>query len=143
EVTFPHLYDSLPCSVSVSPYHATKNVYIYADTPDLQVFYFDPLIPFLDENPLDNNIPSDVYCYHPHRLRAQDVPSVKNWHSEHCPPNWPVKVWVLYQKLKCYVLNELKSRPEKAMTKTNFFQQLKATNFFQTTRLIRKNKICQ
>ena len=36
--------------------------------------------------------------------RAQDVPLVKNWYLEHCPPNQPVKVRILYQKLlKCYV----------------------------------------
>jgi hypothetical protein len=68
--------------------------------------------------------------------RAQDIPLVKNWYLEHCPPNQPVKVRVSYQKLlKCYVLNELKTRPEKAMTKKNLFRQLKATKFFQTTKL--------
>lgn len=68
--------------------------------------------------------------------RAQDIPLVKNWYLEHCPPNQPVKVRVSYQKLlKCFVLNELKSRPEKAMTKKNLFRQLKATKFFQTTKL--------
>lgn len=68
--------------------------------------------------------------------RAQDIPLVKNWYLEHCPPGQPVKVRVSYQKLlKCFVLNELKSRPEKAMAKKNLFRQLKATKFFQTTRL--------
>ena len=68
--------------------------------------------------------------------RAQDIPLIKNWYMEHCPPNQPVKVRVSYQKLlKCYVLNELHTRPEKAMTKKNLFRQLKATKFFQTTRL--------
>ena len=68
--------------------------------------------------------------------RAQDIPLVKGWYLEHCPPNQPVKVRVSYQKLlKCYVLNELKTRPEKAMTKKNLFRQLKATKFFQTTKL--------
>jgi pre-mRNA-processing factor 8 len=37
---------------------------------------------------------------------------------------------VSYQKL-LFVFNELKTRPEKAMTKKNLFQQLKATKFFQ------------
>ena len=61
---------------------------------------------------------------------------MKGWYLEHCPPNQPVKVRVSYQKLlKCYVLNELKTRPEKAMTKKNLFRQLKATKFFQTTKL--------
>jgi pre-mRNA-processing factor 8 len=67
---------------------------------------------------------------------VQDIPLVKNWYLEHCPPNQPVKVQVSYQKLlKCYVLNKLKSRPEKAMTKKNLFRQLKATKFFQITTL--------
>ncbi|KAF8834217.1 hypothetical protein BDN67DRAFT_1016729 [Paxillus ammoniavirescens] len=37
--------------------------------------------------------------------------------------------------LKCFVLNELKTCPEKAMSKKHLFRQLKATKFFQTTRL--------
>jgi pre-mRNA-processing factor 8 len=186
KVAFPHLYNSLPRSVSISPYHATKNVFIRTDDPDLPAFYFDPLInpislrgatpknaplvshedaifgpngqddddfelpeelePFLDEKPVENDITSDAialwwspdpYCRRSgHTRRAQDIPLVKNWYLEHCPPNQPVKVRVSYQKLlKCYVLNELKSRPEKAMTKKNLFRQLKATKFFQMTRL--------
>jgi len=101
-----------------------------------------------DEKPLGNDITSDVialwwapepYCRRfGYMRRAHDirVPLVKNWYLEHCPPNQPIKVRVSYHKLlKCYVLNELKSRPEKAMAKKNPFRQLKATNFFQTTRL--------
>ncbi|KAN0113362.1 PROCN domain containing protein, partial [Russula decolorans] len=68
--------------------------------------------------------------------RAQDIPLIKNWYSKHCPPNQPVKVCVSYPKLlKCFVLNELKSRPKRAMTKKNLFRQLKGTKFFQTTTL--------
>ena len=186
KVAFPHLYNSLPRSVKISPYHATKNVYIRTDDPDLPAFYFDPLVnpislrgatsknipfvphedaifgpngqddddfelpevlvPFLDDKPLENDITADAialwwapepYCRRSgHMRRAQDVPLVKNWYLEHCPPNQPVKVRVSYQKLlKCFVLNELKTRPEKAMTKKNLFRQLKATKFFQTTKL--------
>lgn len=32
-------------------------------------------------------------------VRAQDIPLVKNWYLEHCPPGLPVKVRVSYQKL--------------------------------------------
>lgn len=32
-------------------------------------------------------------------VRAQDMPLVKNWYLEHCPPGQPVKVRVSYQKL--------------------------------------------
>ncbi|KAG6836461.1 hypothetical protein H0H93_007789 [Arthromyces matolae] len=67
---------------------------------------------------------------------AQDIPLVKNWYLENCTPNQPAKVRVSYQKLlKCFVLNELKIRPEKGMSKKNLFRQLKATKFFQTKKL--------
>ena len=43
--------------------------------------------------------------------RAQDVPLVKAWYKEHCPPGQPVKVRVSYQKLlKNHVYNSLKSK---------------------------------
>lgn len=58
--------------------------------------------------------------------RAIDVPLVKTWYKEHCPPGQPVKVRVSYQKLlKYYVLNALKHRPPKAQKKRlvkNVFQ---------------------
>ncbi|KAG2125347.1 NUC071 domain-containing protein [Suillus clintonianus] len=161
KVAFPHLYNSLPRSVHLSPYHSPKNVYIRTHDPDLPAFYFDPLInpislrgttpknaplPFLEDKPLENDLTADgiVLWWAPEPYnrrsgrmrRAQDIPLVKNWYLEHCPPNQPVKVRVSHQKLlKCFVLNELKSRPEKAMTKKNLFRQLKATKFFQTTKL--------
>ncbi|KAF8835892.1 hypothetical protein BDN67DRAFT_1037053 [Paxillus ammoniavirescens] len=82
---------------------------------------------------------SDPYnCWSGRMKCAQDILLVKNcqWYLEHYPPNRPVKVSVSYQKLlKCFVLNELKTHPEKAMTKKHLFCQLKATKFFQTTRL--------
>jgi pre-mRNA-processing factor 8 len=106
----------------------------------------DEVQPFLEDKPLENDVTADVialwwapdpYNRRSGRMRhAQDIPLVKNWYLEHCPPNQAVKVRVSYQKLlKCYVLNELKTRPEKAITKKNLFRQLKATKFFQTTRL--------
>ncbi|ELR20686.1 PremRNA processing splicing factor 8, putative [Acanthamoeba castellanii str. Neff] len=68
--------------------------------------------------------------------RAQDVPLVKSWYMEHCPQNHPVKVRVSYQKLlKCYVLNQLKHRPPKALNKRYLFRSLAATKFFQSTEL--------
>ncbi|PPQ67549.1 hypothetical protein CVT26_006850 [Gymnopilus dilepis] len=186
KVAFPHLYNSLPRSVHISPYHYPKNVYIRTDDPDLPAFYFDPLInpislrghvpknaplvshedsifgpngaddddfelpeqvvPFLEDKDLENDLTADgialwwapdPYGRRSGRMRrAQDVPLVKNWYLEHCPPGQPVKVRVSYQKLlKCYVLNELHTRPEKAMSKKNLFRKLKATKFFQTTKL--------
>jgi pre-mRNA-processing factor 8 len=186
KVAFPHLYNSLPRSVRLSPYHSPKNVYIRTDDPDLPAFYFDPLInpislrgftpknapmvshedsifgpndadedefelpedvlPFLEDKPIENDLTADSialwwapdpYNRRSGRMRrAQDIPLVKNWYLERCPPNQVVKVRVSYQKLfKCFVLNELRSRPEKAMTKKNLFRQLKAIKFFQTTKL--------
>ncbi|VFQ68725.1 unnamed protein product [Cuscuta campestris] len=68
--------------------------------------------------------------------RAEDIPLVSEWYKEHCPPSYPVKVRVSYQKLlKCFVLNELHHRPPKAQKKKHLFRSLQATKFFQTTEL--------
>lgn len=68
--------------------------------------------------------------------RAEDIPLVSDWFKEHCPPSYPVKVRVSYQKLlKCFVLNELHHRPPKAQKKKHLFRSLQATKFFQTTEL--------
>ncbi|KAH6647243.1 NUC071 domain-containing protein [Truncatella angustata] len=67
-------------------------------------------------------------------VRAQDVPLVKQWYLEHCPPKQPVKVRVSYQKLlKTYVLNELHKKKPKAINKQNLLKSLKQTKFFQQT----------
>src|SRR5579859_147120 len=69
-----------------------------------------------------------------HMVRAQDVPLVKQWYLEHCPPGQPVKVRVSYQKLlKNYVLNALHTKIPKAQNKQSLFKALKSTKFFQTT----------
>ncbi|CAI0474411.1 unnamed protein product [Linum tenue] len=68
--------------------------------------------------------------------RAEDIPLVSEWYKEHCPPSYPVKVRVSYQKLlKCFVLNELHHRPPKAQKKKHLFRSLAATKFFQSTEL--------
>ncbi|PSN32216.1 hypothetical protein C0J52_17015 [Blattella germanica] len=68
--------------------------------------------------------------------RAIDVPLVKSWYREHCPPGQPVKVRVSYQKLlKYFVLNALKHRPPKPQKKRYLFRSFKSTKFFQTTTL--------
>jgi pre-mRNA-processing factor 8 len=68
--------------------------------------------------------------------RAHDVPLVNSWYHEHCPPNYPVKVRVSYQKLlKCYVLNNVHHRPPKALTKKSLYRSLKTTKYFQSTQL--------
>ncbi|KAG7544223.1 PROCN domain [Arabidopsis thaliana x Arabidopsis arenosa] len=68
--------------------------------------------------------------------RAEDIPLVSEWFKEHCPPAYPVKVRVSYQKLlKCYMVNELHHRPPKAQKKKHLFSYLAATKFFQITEL--------
>ncbi|KAK0637366.1 NUC071 domain-containing protein [Bombardia bombarda] len=67
-------------------------------------------------------------------VRAQDVPLVKHFYLEHCPPKQPVKVRVSYQKLlKTYVLNELHKKKPKALQRQNLLRTLKQTKFFQQT----------
>ncbi|KAI5863053.1 PROCN-domain-containing protein [Durotheca rogersii] len=67
-------------------------------------------------------------------VRAQDVPLVKQWYLEHCPPKQPVKVRVSYQKLlKTFVLNELHKKKPKALNRQNLLRSLKQTKFFQQT----------
>ena len=69
-------------------------------------------------------------------VRAVDVPLVKTWYQEHCPPGQPVKVRVSYQKLlKSHVLNELHRRKPPSLVKRSLFRQLAATKFFQSTEL--------
>jgi hypothetical protein len=68
--------------------------------------------------------------------RALDVPLVNCWFQEHCPPQYPVKVRVSYQKLlKNHVLNILHHRPPKAVKKKYLLRALKNTKFFQSTEL--------
>lgn len=83
-----------------------------------------------------------VWAPHPFNLRsgrtrrAVDVPLVKSWYCEHCPPGQPTKVRVSYQKLlKCFVLNSLHHRPPKAKKKRSLFCAFKKTKFFQSTEL--------
>ncbi|KAL8371211.1 hypothetical protein RB595_001181 [Gaeumannomyces hyphopodioides] len=67
-------------------------------------------------------------------VRAQDVPLIKQWYLEHCPPKQPVKVRVSYQKLlKSYVLNELHKKKPKTTQKQSLLRTLKQTKFFQQT----------
>ncbi|GES84299.1 pre-mRNA-processing-splicing factor 8 [Rhizophagus clarus] len=104
------------------------------------------IVPFLEDRPLYTETTADgiALWWAPYPFnkrsgrmrRAEDIPLVKNWYLEHCPPGQPVKVRVSYQKLiKCYVLNALKHRPPKALNKKYLFRQLKSTKFFQTTEL--------
>ena len=134
-----------------------KNVDMRTDDPDL-LAAFSP-VQFL---PLDQfypgvhstSIPTFVLdhllrfyftCFLLRSARISPCHAMKTVHIRPGDPDLPTFYFDLltaflhntpYEKLlKCYVLNELKSRPEKAMTKKNLFRQLKATKFFQTTRL--------
>ncbi|KAI6018272.1 hypothetical protein PISMIDRAFT_646373 [Pisolithus microcarpus 441] len=102
--------------------------------------------PFLAGQPSQNDlaadgiglwrVPDPYSCCSRWTRCTQDIPLVKNWYLEHCPPDQTVKVHVSYQKLlKCFMLNELKSRLEKDMTRKNLFHQLQAMKFIQTMRL--------
>mmetsp|Transcript_13991 Transcript_13991/g.37788 ORF Transcript_13991/g.37788 Transcript_13991/m.37788 type:complete len:2349 (-) Transcript_13991:271-7317(-) len=77
------------------------------------------------------------FCHRSGRTRrACDVPLVAAWFQEHCPPNYPVKVRVSYQKLlKNYVLNLLHRRHPKNTKRKYLLRALKATKFFQATEL--------
>jgi pre-mRNA-processing factor 8 len=65
--------------------------------------------PFLHEKPVstDNTANGIALYWAPapfnkrsgKTCRAQDIPLVKSWYMEHCPPNQPVKVRVSYQKM--------------------------------------------
>jgi pre-mRNA-processing factor 8 len=66
----------------------------------------EDLSPFLKEKPLKNDLMADGialwWAPDPYNRRsgcmrhAQDVPLVKNWYLEHCPPNQAVNVQVFY-----------------------------------------------
>ncbi|KAI9504626.1 hypothetical protein BX070DRAFT_222513 [Coemansia spiralis] len=101
---------------------------------------------FLEDAPLEtDNTASGISLYwapHPFNARsgrmrrAMDVPLVKDWYMEHCPPGMPVKVRVSYQKLlKNYVLNAIHTTPPRAQRKKYLFRQFKATKFFQSTEI--------
>ncbi|KAI0200706.1 pre-mRNA processing splicing factor 8 [Astrocystis sublimbata] len=69
-----------------------------------------------------------------HMVRAQDIPLVKHWYLQHCPPKQAVKVRVSYQKLlKTFVLNELHKQKPKALNRQDLLKTLKQTKFFQQT----------
>ena len=106
----------------------------------------DECVPFMQECPLysDNTANGIALFWAPRPFhlrsgrtrRALDVPLVKSWYREHCPPGQPVKVRVSYQKLlKYFVLNALKHRPPKPQKKRCLFRSFKATKFFQSTTL--------
>ncbi|WFD31583.1 Pre-mRNA-processing-splicing factor 8 [Malassezia sp. CBS 17886] len=118
-----------------------------SELPDELAFSLpDGIEPFLEDTPLENELTGEAialwWAPPPYNRRsgrtrrAVDVPLIKQWYLEHCPPGQPVKVRVSYQKLlKKFVHNTLHTTAYKPQTKKYLFRQLKATKFFQTTHL--------
>ena len=68
--------------------------------------------------------------------RAFDVPLVKSWYQERIAKENAIKIRVSYQKLlKIYVWNELHRKHPKSQGKRRLLRALKATKFFQTTKI--------
>jgi len=70
--------------------------------------------------------------------RTVDIPLISHWFRDRVSRdmNYPVKVRVSYQKLlKAWVLNQLRTRPNKPKAKRDLFKSLKSTKFFQCTEL--------
>ena len=131
----------------ISHRHAQKTLEATSFDEDEEEFELpEDCVPFLQECPLysDNTANGIALFWAPRPFhlrsgrtrRALDVPLVKSWYREHCPPGQPVKVRVSYQKLlKYFVLNALKHRPPKPQKKRYLFRSFKATKFFQSTSL--------
>ncbi|KAL7718050.1 Pre-mRNA-processing-splicing factor [Entamoeba marina] len=110
------------------------------------ISFYDDVVAFGSDFPLETeNTKDGLELYsanypfnnrHGVTRRAEDVALVKGWYLEHIHKTYPVKVRVSYQKLlKCYVSNELKKKPPKALCKRNFFAALDKTKFFYHTKL--------
>lgn len=128
----------------ISHYRASNDE--LAEKAELDFVLPPEVEPILDPAPLyTDETANGIALYHApapfcHRAgrtrRAQDIPLIKTWYLEHCPPAYKVKVRVSYQKLlKLWVLNELHHRPTKALNKKRLFRSFKQTKFFQTTEL--------
>lgn len=61
EVAFPHLYNSLPRSVCISPYHYPKNLYIHTDY--LLLVFAHPTLHFLPISSTPDTL--IVYTFYP------------------------------------------------------------------------------
>ncbi|KAF2323227.1 hypothetical protein GH714_034239 [Hevea brasiliensis] len=117
-IAFPHLYNNRPRKVKLEVEPFLQDTQLYTDTTAAGISLLFAPRPF--------NMRSG------RMRRAEDIPLVSEWYKEHCPPSYPVKVRVSYQKLlKCFVLNELHHRPPKAQKKKHLFRSLAATKFFQ------------
>jgi hypothetical protein len=95
-------------------YHITGAIMFVDEIPRAIEPIYHAVELFLVDKDLENDLTADgiALWWAPepyghcsgHMRRAQDIPLVKNWYLEHCPPNQPVKVRFSYQKLlKCFV----------------------------------------
>ncbi|KYQ89964.1 hypothetical protein DLAC_08534 [Tieghemostelium lacteum] len=141
---FDPLLEPIPSYKTAGNYTSNANSEIGEDDDEFTLP--DHVEPLLNGYELDSlNTPSGIRLYWANKpfntrsgrtRRAEDIPLVKTWYQEHCPPKHPVKVRVSYQKLlKCHVLNQLHHRPPKSVNKKNLFKALKQTKFFQTTEI--------
>eukprot|EP00835_Amoeboradix_gromovi_P001880 NODE_96_length_21330_cov_0.419858.p1 type:complete len:2207 gc:universal NODE_96_length_21330_cov_0.419858:801-7421(+) len=101
--------------------------------------------PFLSEYELySDNTNNGLSLYHApwpftcrgNLSRPQDVPVIKNWYLQRCPPNQQVKTRVSYQKLlKNHVKNQLKRKTILHNKKQIKAHVLRNTKYFQQTRM--------
>ena len=129
----------------ISAFRTQRSLYDEEEDSSDMVVSFD-LKPLLENEPLyTENTAIGINLYwapKPYNkrsgrtTRAFDIPLINSWFHEHCPQGYPVKVRVSYQKLlKCWVLNQLKTKPPKPVARKSLFKALKATKFFQSTEL--------
>eukprot|EP00241_Pyramimonas_parkeae_P014868 CAMPEP_0114310796 /NCGR_PEP_ID=MMETSP0059-20121206/19450_1 /TAXON_ID=36894 /ORGANISM="Pyramimonas parkeae, Strain CCMP726" /LENGTH=2336 /DNA_ID=CAMNT_0001434863 /DNA_START=49 /DNA_END=7060 /DNA_ORIENTATION=- len=139
-------YDPLIHPIAFYKTERAKKMELEEEDEDEEWTLPEGMDPFLSWSPLyTNNTAAGIamlFAPRPFNLRsgnmrrALDVPLINNWFHEHCPPNYPVKVRVSYQKLlKCYVLNQLHHRPPKGLKKKYLLRSLRSTKFFQQTEL--------
>ncbi|OMP01351.1 JAB1/Mov34/MPN/PAD-1 [Corchorus olitorius] len=110
-IAFPHFYNNRPRKVKLEGVEPLlSDTQLYTDTTAAGISLLFAPRPF--------NMRSG------RMRRAEDIPLVSEWYKEHCPPSYPVKVRVSYQKLlKGFVLNELHHRPTKAQKKKHLFRK--------------------
>ena len=114
------------------PFSSQHSQYESTEVEDLK---FDQ--PFFSDFECVNNFAlyhaSSQFSHSGRTIRHQDVPIIKNWYLQRCPPNQAVKTRVSYQKLlKNHVKNALKKKSHgiakikslpKALVQTKYFHQ--------------------
>ena len=95
-------------------------VFGFGNDEDEDFEFPDEMEPFLEDKELSGDNTADAialywapYPYNRrsgHTRRAQDVPMIKNFYLEHCPPDQPVKIRVSYQKLVSIIVQAADSQ---------------------------------